>query len=117
VLVPKASIVYVLGDVGRPGGFPMATNDSRLSVLQAISLAGGTLPSANPAKARLIRKESDGNYVEIDLPLSNMQKGKTGDIQAHADDIIYVPFSYIRNLGMSLGGIISSASSASIYRF
>jgi polysaccharide export outer membrane protein len=117
VMVPKAEIVYILGDVARPGGFPMVTNDSKLSVLQAVSFAGGTLPSAVPSKARMIRKQPDGKYIEIDLPLSAMQKGKSSDIQLRADDIIYVPFSYLRNMGMSLGGMISAAASASIYRF
>jgi polysaccharide export outer membrane protein len=117
VMVPKAEIVYILGDVARPGGFPMVTNDSKLSVLQALSFAGGTLPSAVPSKARMIRKQPDGKYIEIDLPLSAMQKGKSSDIQLQADDIIYVPFSYLRNMGMSLGGMISAAASASIYRF
>jgi polysaccharide export outer membrane protein len=117
VMVPKAEIVYILGDVARPGGFPMVTNDSKLSVLQAVSFAGGTLPSAVPSKARMIRKQPDGKYIEIDLPLSAMQKGKSSDIQLQADDIIYVPFSYLRNMGMSLGGMISAAASASIYRF
>jgi polysaccharide export outer membrane protein len=117
VIVPKAEIVYILGDVGRPGGFPMTTNDSKLSVLQAVTLAGGTLPNAVPSKARMIRKKPDGTYIEYDLPLSAMQKGKRSDIQLQADDIVYVPFSYLRNLGMSLGGMISAAASASIYRF
>jgi polysaccharide export outer membrane protein len=117
VIVPKAEIVYVLGDVGRPGGFPMVTNDSKMSVLQAVTLAGGTLPSAVPSKARMMRKQRDGSYVEIDVPLSAMQKGKRADIQLQADDIVYVPFSYIRNMGMSLGGIVTAAASASIYRF
>ncbi len=42
VVVPKAGIVYVLGDVGRPGGYPMTNNDGTLTVLQAIAAAGGT---------------------------------------------------------------------------
>src|SRR5208282_5060460 len=44
VIVPKAGIAYVLGDVGRPGGFLMQNNHSQLTVMQAVALAGGTLP-------------------------------------------------------------------------
>lgn len=117
VIVPKIDVVYVLGDVGRPGGYPMSTNDSKLTVLQAVALAGATPPSAVPSKARLIRKLPDGTYAESHLPLSAMQKGKQGDMPLQANDIIYVPFSYIRNMGSGLAGIVSSATTATIYRY
>jgi polysaccharide export outer membrane protein len=117
VLVARASVVYVLGDVGHPGGFTAATNDSHLSALQAVALAGGTPPSAVPSKARLIRKEENGTYLEIPLPLSDMQKGKRTDLPLQADDIIYVPFSYMKNMALSINGILAAAASASVYRF
>ena len=40
VLVARAPMVYVMGDVSRPGGYAIATNDARLSVLQVIAMAG-----------------------------------------------------------------------------
>ena len=117
VFVPKVDVVYVLGDVNRPGGYPMATNTSKLTVLEAVTLAGATPPSAVPSKAKLIRKQPDGTYVEIHLPLSDMQKGKRSDMALAPDDIIYVPFSYIRNMGSGLTALVSSAATASIYRY
>jgi polysaccharide biosynthesis/export protein len=117
VIVPKADVVYILGDVDRPGGIAMVTNDSKLSALQAITLAGGTPPNAVPSHARLIRKQPDGSHVEIPLQLSAMQKGKQPDIPLQADDIVYVPFSYTRNMAVGAGSLVSSASSAAIYRF
>ena len=65
VVVPKAGIAYVLGDVTRPGGFVMQNNHSQLTVLQAVALAGGTPPSAVPSHAKLIRKTPEGGYQEI----------------------------------------------------
>ncbi|SRR5579884_63243 len=115
VMVPKADVVYVLGDVGRPGGIVMNTNDSRLSVLEAISMAGGTLPHAVPSHTRMVRRQADGTYVEMTLPLSDMQKGKKPDVQLQANDIIYVPFSYGRNAALSLGGIVSATAGSSLY--
>ncbi len=115
VLVPKTGIVYILGDVGRPGGFPMSNNESALTVLQAVALAGGTTSSAVPSKAKLIRKEGDGGFEDIPLPLSAMQKGKKPDLQMQAGDIVYVPFSYLRNAALGLTGIAASATSAVIY--
>ena len=65
IVVPKADVVYILGDVNRPGGIAMVTNDSKLSAVQAISLAGGTPPNAVPSHARPIRKQADGTQAEI----------------------------------------------------
>jgi polysaccharide biosynthesis/export protein len=117
VLVPKADVVYVLGDVNRPGGIAIVTNDSKLSALQALTLAGGTPPNAVPSQSRLIRKQADGTHVELPLQLSAMQKGKEPDIPLQGDDIIYVPFSYARNMAVGAGGLIGATSSAAIYRF
>jgi polysaccharide export outer membrane protein len=117
LIVPKADVVYILGDVGRPGGIAMVTNDSKLSALQAISLAGGTPPNAVPSHARLIRKHPDGTYVELPLQLSAMQKGKQPDIPLQADDIVFVPFSYARNMAVGAGGLVAATSSAAIYHF
>jgi polysaccharide export outer membrane protein len=115
LVVPKTGIVYVLGDVGRPGGYPMTNNESAMTVLQAVANAGGTLTSAVPSHAKLIRRTPDKGFSETPLPLSAMQKGKKPDIPLQASDIIYVPFSYLRNAALGLTGIAASATSAAIY--
>ncbi len=115
VLVPHAAIAYVLGDVNRPGGIVMQNNHSQLTALEAVALAGGTQSSAVPSHAKLIRHTPGGGYQEIAINFSQMQKGKQPDIVLHADDVIYVPFSYLRNIGASSSGIVAAAASASIY--
>ena len=115
VVVAKAGIVYVLGDVKVPGGFVMNNNSSQLTVLQVVAEAGGTNHSAVPSKAKLMRKKDDGGYDEMPLPLSAMQKGKQPDVSLMTGDIIYVPFSYLRNVAMQGSGIAAAATSAVIY--
>jgi polysaccharide export outer membrane protein len=115
LVVPKAGIVYVLGDVGRPGGFPMTNNDSGLTALQAVALAGTTAPSAVPSHARLIRRMKNGGFQEIPLPLGAMQKGKRPDVALQDSDIIYIPFSYLRNAALGLTSLAAAAESATIY--
>jgi polysaccharide export outer membrane protein len=117
IVVPKSSFVYIMGDVGRPGAYPASTNDSKLSVLQALAFAGGVPPSGATGKIRLIRKTENNAYVEIPLPLKQMQKGKRSDFPLQADDILYVPFSYLRNIAVNIDGLIAATASASIYRF
>lgn len=114
VIVPKTGIVYVLGDVNRAGGYPMNDNESGLTVVSAVALAGGTAHSAVPSAAKLIRRDAAGAHG-TPLPLSAMQKGKKPDEPLQDGDIIYVPFSYLRNAALGLTGIAASAASAVIY--
>jgi polysaccharide export outer membrane protein len=114
VIVPKAAVVYVLGDVSKPGGYPISTNNSRMTVLQAIALAGYANHTAAVGKSRLVRETDDG-VEEIDLQLSAIQKGKKPDVALLPDDVVYVPFSFMRNIGINGQGILASAASAAIY--
>ncbi len=115
VIVPKAGIAYVLGDVGRPGGFVMQNNHSELTVIQAVALAGGTAKSAVPSHAKLIRRKPEGQYQEIAVNFSAMQKGKVPDIPLEPDDVLYIPFSYLRNIASTSSGIVANTASAAIY--
>jgi glycosyltransferase involved in cell wall biosynthesis len=113
VIVPKAGIVYVLGDVAHPGGYVMQ-NDSQLTVLQAIALAAGASKTASEKRVRLVRNV-DGITNSLDLPLRDMERGREPDVPLQAGDILYVPFSMVRNLSMGLANITAAASSALIY--
>src|SRR3974390_2574764 len=53
ITVPKAPIIYVVGDVGRPSG--LLVDNGQLTVLQALALAGGTNRTAKLGSARIIR--------------------------------------------------------------
>ncbi len=114
VLVPRAPIVYVLGDVAKPGGYAITTNDSRLTVLQAIAMAGSANKTSVKSRVRLIRKNSDGQQ-EIPIQLGAMEKGKQPDLTLQADDVLYVPFSWMKNIAVSASSIAASTSSAAIY--
>jgi polysaccharide biosynthesis/export protein len=114
VIVPKVAMVYVLGDVSKPGGYPITTNNSKITVLQAIALAGYANHTAAVGKSKLVR-ETDEGVAEIDLHVGAMQKGKSPDITLRADDVVYFPFSFIRNIGVNAQGILASATSAAVY--
>lgn len=116
IIVPRAEIIYVLGDVGKPGGYAMSTNDAKVSLLQLIARAGGTMTSAVPSHTRIIRKSPSGN-IEMEISLSKIEKGRASDIQLQADDVVFVPFSYLRNLGSTSASIIGGVGGAAIYRF
>jgi polysaccharide export outer membrane protein len=114
VVVSKVAVVYVLGDVSKPGGYPISTNNSKMTVLQAIAMAGYANHTAAVGKSKLVRETTTG-VQEIDLPVGAMQKGKAPDIALLPDDVVYVPFSFMRNIGVNGQGILASATSAAIY--
>jgi polysaccharide export outer membrane protein len=114
IIVPRAPLVYIMGDVGRPGGYPINTNDSRLTVLQAVAMAGSANKTAVQTHVRLIRKTSDGQE-EVQIQLAEMQKGKKPDVVMQADDVLYVPFSWMKNMALSAASIAASTSGAAIY--
>jgi polysaccharide export outer membrane protein len=90
ITVPRAPIIYVVGDVGRPSG--LLVDNGSLTVLQAIALAGGTNRTAKMGGARIIRKGPTG-MTETPLHLKQMLEAKTPDITLQADDILFVPVS------------------------
>jgi polysaccharide export outer membrane protein len=114
ILVPKASVAYMLGDVYKPGGFAFTNNASQLTALQMVALAGGTQPNASPSDAQLIRRTADG-FTKTKIQLSDMQKGKIADFVLQPDDIIYVPFSYLKNIALNAAQIASAAGSSAVY--
>jgi polysaccharide export outer membrane protein len=114
VLVPRVGVVYVLGDVSRPGGYPIETNNGQITVLQAVALAGSTNKTSLADRAKLIRKTGPAN-TETPLQLAAIEKGKLPDVELQANDIIFVPFSWMKNMAMSASTIAASTSSAAIY--
>jgi polysaccharide export outer membrane protein len=115
VYVSHGPVVYILGDVGRPGGYTVATNDARLTLMQAITMAGSANKTSTQGRVRLIRKTSQGTNDEIIVHLDAIEKGKEPDVALQANDIVYVPFSWAKNVAMSGGQIAASAAGAAVY--
>jgi polysaccharide export outer membrane protein len=93
ISVPKAPIIYVVGDVGRPAG--LLVDNGTLTVLQALALAGGANRTAKLGGVRIIRKRPEG-MTETKVPLKKMLEAKAPDITLQADDILFVPLSGAR---------------------
>jgi polysaccharide export outer membrane protein len=93
ISVPRAPVIYVVGDVGHPAGF--LVDNGSLTVLQALALAGGTNRTAKIGGARIIRKGPTG-MSETRLPLKKMLEAKAPDVNLQADDILFVPLSGVR---------------------
>jgi len=114
ILVPRAGIVYVVGDVGKPGGF-LIDNTERLSVLQAIALAQGANRTARLNDSKLIRKSVTGRE-EVPLPLKKILQNKSADLRLEDGDILFVPSSTAKNIAWgSIQSAVNAAGLAAIY--
>lgn len=95
--VEKAGVVYVSGDVGRPGGYVLKNRGrEQLTVLQILALAGGVNRYAAKKQSRIIRTDEMGQRHEIALNLDKVLAGKAEDPVLKPDDILFVPSSAAR---------------------
>lgn len=93
VTVPHAGIVYVLGAVGRPGGFVLTNDREQMTTLKILALAGGFTSTAKSSHAVIIRKDAQGKQHEVDVDLRKIRNRQAEDLQLQPSDILYVPSS------------------------
>ena len=114
VQVSRAGLVFVVGDVQRPGGFPVDPAQG-LTVVQALSLAWGPTQNAATTKAILIREQKGGRTL-TSLNLKRMLHGEEPDQPVHDRDILFVPDSAAKNLwNRTMESAIQSAIGVTIY--
>lgn len=84
----RGSQVSVLGQVGRPGRFPLETAGTRLSDM--LANAGGTTPGGDDVV--IVTGQRDGQRFRktIDLPSLFLRENLADDIVLHSGDVIYV---------------------------
>jgi polysaccharide export outer membrane protein len=93
ISVPKAEMVYVIGDVKRTGGFVLGEQES-ISVLRVLSLAEGLGPSSQAQNSKILRVNPNGEQrAEIPVNIKAILSGKQKDIPLQHDDILFVPDS------------------------
>ena len=113
VVVPSAGVVYVLGEVTKPGGYVLNSSGGT-TVLQVVGAAGGPTRLAALGRAKMIRRTQNG-LQERPVPLNNLLHAKVADIPLEPDDILYVPGSRLKS-ALSAGQLLTIAGSAAVYR-
>ena len=103
IFVQEAKNFFVDGYVRKPGAFPYKKG---ITLLEAISYAGGIDDTGKPSKVQIIRRKNNGFDITV-VNYKKVKSGKTQDILIEKDDIVYVPRSYlasfIRGLFFSIG--------------
>ncbi len=100
--------VYVGGSVRTPGSFPIV---DRLTVLEAIMLAGGIDPQSGKYKNVIVIQYRDGSWTGGKVDLTNLLRGeKTEPVYLKPQDIVFVPETSIvkvqRWLNQHIGTIL-----------
>ncbi|UPT75203.1 MAG: polysaccharide export protein [Elusimicrobiota bacterium] len=86
--------IFVMGEVAKPGSYPVPT-ESRMTVLEAISTAGGFTPIAAQDRARVLRNVNGQSVTYTINTRAITQEGqKEKDMILEPNDIVYVPQSF-----------------------
>jgi polysaccharide export outer membrane protein len=108
VTVTEAEQAYVVGNVLRPSMIPLR---ERVTVSQAIAMAGGALPDTQSERVRVVRQAPDGAKTELLVDLKAVAKRRAEDVTLQANDIVEVPTASGRRfLRTLLGSAVPSAA-------
>lgn len=86
--------VFVMGEVAKPGLIESAT-ETPLSVLEAISMAGGFTPLAAKDRTKVIRQLPDGKSETFQIAVTDITKGdRKKDIRLEPNDVVFIPQTF-----------------------
>jgi polysaccharide biosynthesis/export protein len=117
ISVPKAEMVYVIGEVRRSGGFVIGEHES-ISILQALSLAEGLNGTADARHARILRLDrSADRREEMAVDVKGILSGKRPDVPLQGNDILFVPGSTGKKAALrALEAAIQTGTGLAIWR-
>jgi polysaccharide export outer membrane protein len=99
VRVPEAGRVYVMGNVKKPGSFPIR-DTTETSVFRLLALSEGLMPYA-ARTAFIYRREGNGSRNEIPIELDKIMQRKSPDVPLVANDVLYIPDNKSRRVAMT----------------
>jgi polysaccharide biosynthesis/export protein len=99
VRVPEAGKIFVVGNVKRPGAFPVQ-DGAESSVLKLLALAEGLAPYSGK-QAFIYRREASGGQNEIPIELNKIMARKAPDATLLANDVLYIPDNRGRRIGLA----------------
>lgn len=118
ITVPRAEVVYLIGEVQKPGSYILRERQS-VSVLQALSMAGGPSSRAGTKNARILRMvPGQTERTEIAVNLKKMLGGQGSDITLMPEDILFVPNNVTKNVvARTAEAALTIGTGLAVYRF
>lgn len=90
VFVLEHSRFSILGEVRKPGNYEIL---GQISLVEALSFAGGFTPLANLKKVNILRHDETGKKT-ITVNVKDVMEGKNEGVNIQAGDVIEVPTSF-----------------------
>ena len=87
VTATSTRFFFISGEVKRPGSYPITGG---LTVLKAVSVAGGLTKFGAKGKVEILRKSNKGRSERIKVDLKDIENGKKPDVPLESEDIIKV---------------------------
>lgn len=117
ITIAPAESISVIGAVQKPGAFPMTTK-GKVTVLEALAMAGGYAPASKPGNAFILRAvPGNQDRQQIPVDLSKITAGKSEDIAMRPDDILMVPTSVAKKAGVEVAkAALAAAVGVAIWR-
>jgi polysaccharide export outer membrane protein len=118
ISIPRADLVYVVGDVKKAGGFALTTHPT-VTLLQALALAEGLGPDEKASHSKILRAVpgGDGTPREIPVDLKKILEGKAPDMPLYANDILFIPSSAAKSASRrAIEAAIGVGTGVAIYR-
>ncbi len=116
LVVPRAGIVYVVGNVARAGGYVLDGRNT-LTVEEVMALAGGSARAPALKRVQLVRSLPDGRKEAITIPVNLIYKGQAPDVALKDGDILYVPTSTAKLAAeQAITSALSFGTSLVLYR-
>ena len=100
VRVPVAGKIFVLGNIRKPGGFPVRDRADS-TVLKMVALSEGLMPFSEKI-AYIVRRQEGEQPQEIPIQLAKIMERKSPDVSLEIGDILYVPDNKSRRSTMSI---------------
>lgn len=109
--VPEADVIYVTGNVNKPGAF---NTKAPVTLTQALALAGGITATAQRKQISIFRaKAGSADRSEIIVDIGQIEKRKEKDPLLMPNDVVYIRDSQAKAIGLAFlravtGGLGSS---------
>lgn len=99
-----SSRFFIGGEVNKPGVYNL---QGRMGVMEAVTMANGSMDTARMSRAVIIRRNKDGQPMMRTVDLTSFVQGSENDVPLQALDIVFLPKSTIAELNQFVDQFIT----------
>lgn len=101
IRVPEAMRIFVVGNVKKPGAFPVRDGNDT-TVLKMLAMSEGLQPFAADLAYIYRREGNENGRNEISIPIAKIMARKAPDVALQPNDVLYIPDNKNRRMTMAM---------------